>query len=69
MKEKETFWMCYAEGHESPKFKHCTMESASQEAERLTEKLGVPVYVLQAVEEVSLHKFEHVLMREFDTPF
>lgn len=65
----DSFWMLYAEGQESPKFKHCTLESAQQEAERLAEKLNTQVYVLQAVEQVSLHKFNHIPMREQECPF
>ena len=65
----DSFWMLYAEGCESPKFKHGTLESAQAEAERLTEKLNTKVYVLQAVEQVSLHKFNHIPMKEQECPF
>ena len=64
-----SFWMLYAEGCESPKFKHCSLESAQKEAERLAEKLNTKVYVLQAVEQVSLHKFNHITMNPEDCPF
>ena len=66
---QETFWMLYADGKESPKFKHSSLISAQDEAERLAEKLGCKVYVLQAVEEVSLHKFNHVPLKEEEYPF
>ena len=65
----DSFWMLYAEGCESPKFKHCSLESAQAEAERLAEKLNTKVYVLQAVEQVSLHKFNHITMKPEDYPF
>lgn len=65
----DSFWMLYAEGYESPKFKHCTLESAQAEAERLAEKLNTKVYVLQAVEQVSLHKFNHIPMKPEECPF
>jgi hypothetical protein len=69
MQPIDSFWMLYAEGCESPKFKHRTLESASAEAERLAEKLNTQVYVLQAVEQVSLHKFNHIPMKEEECPF
>ena len=65
----DSFWMLYAEGCESPKFKHGTLESAQAEAERLAEKLNTQVYVLQAVEQVSLHKFNHIPMTAQECPF
>ena len=65
-----SFWMLYAEGCESPKFKHCSLKSAQTEAERLAEKLNTEVYVLQAVEQVSMHKFDHItMMNPEDCPF
>lgn len=65
----DSFWMLYAEGRESPNFKHGTLESAQAEAERLAEKLNTKVYVLQAVEQVSLHKFNHIPMAAQECPF
>ena len=67
--DQTTFWMCYAEGQHSPKHKHCNLESAQLEAERLAEKLDCKVYVLQAIEEVSLHKFNHIPLKEDECPF
>lgn len=70
MNNINSFWMLYAEGCESPKFKHCSLKSAQTEAERLAEKLNTEVYVLQAVEQVSMHKFDHItMMNPEDCPF
>lgn len=66
---QESFWMCFAEGHNNPTFKHTSLYSAQAEAERLAEKLNCKVYVLQAIEEVSLHKFDHIPLKEEDSPF
>ena len=43
--------MVYAEGGNTPAVKHETLESAEMEADRLSNKLGVSCYVLQAAEE------------------
>ena len=61
--------MLFAEGHDSPKYKHCSLDQAQAEAERLAEKLNCKVYVLQAIEEVSLHKFNHIPLKEEECPF
>ena len=45
------FFMVFAEGGNTPAVKHETLESAEMEADRLSNKLGVSCYVLQATEE------------------
>ena len=50
-KKPKPFFMVYAEGKDTPAVKHETLESAEMEADRLSNKLGVSCYVLQATEE------------------
>lgn len=50
---KEVFFMVYAEGQGAPTFKHENEVTATTEAERLAEKLGVETTVLQAVKSVT----------------
>lgn len=45
--------MVYAEGQGSPTYKHNDEPTATKEAERLAEKLGVPATVLRAVKVVA----------------
>lgn len=45
-KNCKTFYMVYAEGKNTPKYKHLTFEDAKKEAERLSKELGVRCYVL-----------------------
>lgn len=47
------FFMVYAEGQRGPAYKHDDEQTASREAERLAEKLGVNTTVLQAVKTVA----------------
>lgn len=50
---EKQFFMVYAEGQGAPTYKHENEQTASKEAERLAEKLGVNTTVLQAVKTVS----------------
>lgn len=50
---EKQFFMVYAEGQRSPAYKHENEQTASREAERLAEKLGVNTTILQAVKTVS----------------
>lgn len=50
-KKPKPFYMVYAEGGNAPAYKHEILESAEKEADRLSNKLGVNCYVLQAFEE------------------
>ena len=43
------FWMLYVEGGESREEKHLRLNNAENEAHRLAEALGKPVYVLEAI--------------------
>lgn len=43
-----TFFMVYAEGKETPAVKHEDYNTALKEAQRLSDKLGVPCYVLES---------------------
>ena len=43
-----TFFMVYAEGKETPAVKHEDYDTALQEAQRLSDKLRVPCYVLES---------------------
>lgn len=45
-KNSKTFYMVYAEGKNTPKYRHLTFEDAKKEAERLSKQLGVRCYVL-----------------------
>lgn len=47
---KKEFFMNYAEGQQTPTYKFENEEKAKAEAERLAEKLGVPVTTLKAVD-------------------
>ena len=51
--EKETFFMVYLENQRTPTFKHTTLESAENEAKRLSKEFGKKAYVL-----CSLKSFE-----------
>ena len=48
------FYMVYVEGQSSPTYKHCTMESATKEADRLAKSLNKKSFVLAAVMEIRL---------------
>lgn len=50
---EKQFFMVYAEGQGAPTYKHENEQAASNEAERLAEKLGVKTTVLQAVKTVA----------------
>lgn len=50
-KKPKPFFIVYAEGGNTPTVKHETLEAAEKEADRLSNKLGVSCYVLQAHEE------------------
>lgn len=50
---EKQFFMVYAEGQRGPAYKHEDEQTASREAERLAEKLGVNTTVLQAVKTVA----------------
>lgn len=50
---EKQFFMVYAEGQRSPAYKHEDEQTASREAVRLAEKLGVNTTVLQAVKTVA----------------
>lgn len=43
-----TFFMVYAEGKETPAVKHEDFDTAFKEAQRLSDKLRVPCYVLES---------------------
>lgn len=45
------FYMVYAEGRNTPAVKHETLESAENEADRLSNKLGVNCFVLEVFKE------------------
>lgn len=47
-KKLEPFYMVYAEGKSTPAYKHQCLELARAEALRLSRKLGVDCYVLEA---------------------
>ena len=60
----KTFWMLYAEGKSSPTLRHFSYESALNEATRLAQELGTPVYILRAVEVARLKTVEVGLLEE-----
>lgn len=67
---KETkFWMLYVEGGNAPTFAHRTIASARAEAERLAEKLGKKVYVLEAVSVCELKKCQWDTLAALLLPF
>lgn len=57
------FYMVYAEGKNTPVYKHDSYDSAKSEAERLSESLGVKCYVLTPI---SSHKCVRFESEEFD---
>lgn len=65
--EQTKFWMLYAEGGNAPTAEHQTYESAKAEAERLAEKLGRKIYVLEAVSVCELKKCQWETL--VDNPF
>ena len=44
------FWVLYAEGRDSPRYKYASLEEAKADAEAVARKLLVPVYVLQTIQ-------------------
>ena len=63
---KETFYMLYAENQAMPTFKHTTYESALTEAKRLSEALGVKIYILEARQSVKSARFEIITLQKED---
>lgn len=49
-KKPEPFYMVYAEGGNTPTVKHEDYDTALEEAQRLSDKLRVPCYVLESNE-------------------
>lgn len=67
---KETFYMLYAENQAMPTFKHQNYDSALTEAKRLSEALGVKIYILEARQSVKSSRFEIItLQKENELPF
>ena len=62
---KKTFYMVYAEGKNTPAYKHNDYEKAQKEAQRLSEVLGVECYVLMALSSHKCVKYEEHI---FDVP-
>lgn len=62
--EEKKFWMCYAEGRNTPVRKHETYEIAKEEAYRLSEKTGCTVYILEATQKVSTKTFTETKIEE-----
>lgn len=56
---ESSFYMLYAENGSSPTYKHGSLESAQMEAERLAEKIGCKVFILEAVAMVELVRCSH----------
>lgn len=65
------FYMVYAEGKNTPAFKHFNYDDAKKEARRLSEQLGVPCFVLGSMSEHKCIKYEEraLIVPEFDLPF
>ena len=70
------FYMVYVEGESSPTYKHCTMESATKEADRLAKSLNKKSFVLAAVMEIRLEVITSAISienmekeKEDDCPF
>ena len=61
----KTFYMVYAEGKNTPAYKHGSYEKAQKEAQRLCEELGVECYVLIAISSHKCVKYEEC---RFDVP-
>lgn len=64
-RREKPFYMVYAEGKNSPIYKHESYESAHKEARRLSEFLGVQCYVLIAISSHKCVKYEE---QRFDVP-
>ena len=73
MEKSKPFYMVFAEGQQSPTYRHLTYESAKKEAERLSETLGVKCYVLITISSHKCLKFQEeafeVPTRFMDMPF
>ncbi len=52
-----SFFMVYAEGQQTPTYKHTDVNEAEREAKRLSEKLDCKTYVLASIKSVERIKF------------
>ena len=52
-----TFYMVYVQDGNAPTYKHPTLESAEQEAKRLTQLLNKPAYVLCSIKCIELNVY------------
>lgn len=68
---QKPFYMVYAEGKNTPAFKHFNYDDAKKEARRLSEQLGVTCFVLGTISEHKCIKYEErsIAVTEFDWPF
>lgn len=68
---QKPFYMVYAQGKNTPAFKHFNYNDAKKEARRLSEQLGVPCYVLGSITEHVCIKYKerNIAVTEFDFPF
>ncbi len=66
----QIFFMVYLENGESPKMRHETMESAEQEAKRLSKLFGKKAWVLCTLKSFKIVEFEETDCRPYpDLPF
>lgn len=63
------FFMVWCENGCSPAFKHSTIESAKQEAERLTRKHGGEFHVLKSIATVKRTDVTWIYYETDDLPF
>lgn len=54
---KETFWMVFAEGGNTPTYKHSSQQSAEIEAKRIAKLSGKKVFVLCTVKSYMVYQF------------
>jgi hypothetical protein len=68
--EMQSFFMVYLDGGDSPTWRHQTLESAEQEAKRLSKLFGKKAYVLCTIKSVEIVEFHIKDCRpDFELPF
>lgn len=68
--KQNTFYMIFAENCNVPTYKHVSYQNALAEAKRLSEKLNVPCYILEARQKIVKNVFQITdLERPDELPF
>jgi len=55
--ENQSFFMVFLEGERTPTYKHATLESAEQEAQRLSKQFRKKAYILCSLKSFEISEF------------